>query len=90
MQPDNLRALVTESFGDCAEEEGRFIASFGAIRQISVWSDGKGLIVNAEMDATVSDEIAMETIRRYNDFLSKTTGYSAKERKKRAEKEAKK
>ncbi|MFQ6107428.1 MAG: DUF5611 family protein [Thermoplasmata archaeon] len=90
LQSDNLRALVTESFGDCRQEEGRFVASFGALKRILVWSDGKDLIVDTEMDAAVPDEVAMETIRRYNDFLLKTTGYTAKDRKKRAEKEDRK
>jgi hypothetical protein len=90
LQSDSLRALVTESFGDCSEEEGRFKASFGALKHISVWTDGKDLIVDTEMDATVPNDIAMETIRRFNDFLREATGYTSKERKKRAEKEAKK
>ncbi|MCJ2669658.1 MAG: DUF5611 family protein [Candidatus Thermoplasmatota archaeon] len=90
LQPDNLRGLVTESFGDCSEEEGRFTASFGALKQISAWTDGKDLIVDTEMDASVPDDVAMETIRRFNDFLLRTTGYRSKERKKRAEKEHKK
>jgi hypothetical protein len=90
LEQENLRALVIESFGDCEEEGGRFIASFGALKQISVWSEDKDLIVDTEMDATVPNEVAMETIKRFNDFLYKTTGYTSKDRKKRAEKEAKK
>ena len=90
LQSDNLRALVTESFGDCSEEEGRLTASFGALKHISVWIDGKDLILDTEMDASVPDDVAMETIKRFNDFLNRTTGYTSKERKKRAEKEHKK
>jgi hypothetical protein len=90
LQPDNLRAIVTESFGDCSEEEGRFAASFGALKHITAWTDGKDLIVDTEMDASVPDDVAMETIKRFNDFLLRATGYTTKERKKRAEKESKK
>jgi hypothetical protein len=90
LQSDNLRAMVTGSFGDCAEEEGRLTASFGALKHISVWTDGKDLIVDTEMDTSVPNDVAMETIRRFNDFLHETTGYTSKERKKRAEKESKK
>lgn len=90
LEQENLRALVMESFGDCEEEGGKLIASFGALKQISVWSEDKDLVVDSEMDATVPNEVAMETIKRFNDFLYKTTGYTSKDRKKRAEKEAKK
>ncbi|MFQ5909268.1 MAG: DUF5611 family protein [Thermoplasmata archaeon] len=90
LQLVNLRALVNGSFGDCREEEGKLLAAFGALAHISVWSDGKDLIVDTEMDASVPNDVAMETIRRFNDFLLKTTGYTSKERKKRTEKEAKK
>ena len=90
LQADKLRTLVSGSFGDCTEEEGTFRASFGALKSISVWTDGKDLIVDTEMDASVADDVALETIRRFNTFLQDTTGYTSKERKKRAEKEAKK
>ena len=62
LQPENLKALVTDVFGPCTEEEGKCKASYGAIRNITVWSEGKDLAVDTEMDPSVSDEVAMETI----------------------------
>jgi hypothetical protein len=41
------------------------------------------------MDPTVNDDVALQTIRAYNTFLERATGYSAKERGKRAQKKAK-
>lgn len=90
LEKENLRALVLESFGDCKEDGDKFVASFGALKHISIWTEDKDLVLDTEMDATVSNEVAMDTIKRYNDFLYKTTGYTSKDRKKRAEKEAKK
>ncbi|MGI0068558.1 MAG: DUF5611 family protein [Thermoplasmata archaeon] len=40
------------------------------------------------MDPKVDVEIAAETVRRYNLFLERATGYSAKERAKKLRKSA--
>jgi len=41
------------------------------------------------MVSTVSHEYVQNTIKAYNTFLEKVTGYTAKERGKRAQKKAK-
>jgi hypothetical protein len=38
------------------------------------------------MNTNVTDEVATETIRMYNKFLEGATGFTAKERSKRANK----
>ncbi len=40
------------------------------------------------MNPKVTEEVARETIARYNRFLEETTGYSSKERAKRLRKSA--
>ncbi len=40
------------------------------------------------MDPKVPEEVARETIRRYNAFLEDATGFTAKERAKRLKKSA--
>jgi hypothetical protein len=41
------------------------------------------------MDPTVPDDVAGSTIKAFNTFLERVTGYTAKERGKRAQKKAK-
>jgi hypothetical protein len=41
------------------------------------------------MDPTVANDVAAQTIKAYNTFLERATGYNAKERGKRAQKKAK-
>jgi len=81
---DRLRHVVAEAFGAASEEGGKVVASFGALRRLATWTDGKVLCVDTESDPTVDAPAASETIRRYNVFLERATGYSAKERSKRA------
>lgn len=64
-------------------------ARYGAIDSLTV-RPGKGeLLVELRMNPQVPNDVAAETIRRYNRFLETLTGYSAKERAKKAQKAAK-
>lgn len=78
-----LRAIVEAVFGECKTEDDRLVTSFGALRKLSVWTDGKSLFVDTEMDPEVSQEVATETIKFYNRFLERATGFSFAERRKR-------
>jgi hypothetical protein len=79
---------VRQAFGEAAQEGDRVTTRFGAISRLAVWSEGKEIAVELTMDPKVSEEIARETIARYNRFLEEVTGYSAKERAKRLRKSA--
>ena len=81
---DGLRRIVDEVFGAAAQEGGKVVTSFGALRTVTTWTDGKSLFVETESDPSVDAPTATETIRRYNDFLERATGYTSKERSKRA------
>lgn len=85
-----LKILAQECFGQAGEEGGKITASFGALAKLTAWPEGKGLCVETEMKMDVSNEVAADTIRRYNQFLERTTGFNSKERKKRLEAKAKK
>lgn len=64
-------------------------ARYGAIDSLTA-RPGKGeLLVELRMNPQVPNDVAAETIRRYNRFLETLTGYSAKERAKKAQKAAK-
>lgn len=62
---------------------------YGAIDSLVV-RPGKGeLLVELRMNPKVANDLAAETIKRYNRFLETLTGYTAKERAKKAQKAAK-
>ena len=82
-----LNELVREIFGSVDERDGKLHSSFGAIEELVVWpKDKKTLCVETRMNTKVDDRTAMETIRVYNRFLERATGFTAKERRKRASK----
>jgi hypothetical protein len=89
LQPEKLKAIMREVFGNAEERDGAFVATFGAIKEVRVVPGKKSMTVETKMDLGVSDEVAGQTIKAYNVFLEKATGYTAKERGKRAKKKAK-
>src|SRR5512136_1143703 len=89
LEGDKLRTLAAETFGSAAVEGGKVVASFGAIEKLVAWTDGKQLFVDLSMKAGVPDAVATETITRNNRFLEAATGYTAKERSKKAQQAAK-
>ena len=85
-----LKELVSEAFGGAGEEQGKITASFGALANLIAWGENKSLCVETDMKTDVPNDVAADTIKRYNNFLEKTTGFNSKERKKRLEAKAKK
>lgn len=90
LEGDGLQAIARDTFSDVGVEESKITVSFGAIEKMVCWTDGKKLYVDTVMKAGVPDHVATETIKAYNAFLEKATGYSAKERSKKAQEAAKK
>ena len=90
ISPEKLKAHMQDVFGNAEQRDDRLIASFGALKELRAWQGGKNLLcVETEMDPSVDDETAQKTIKAYNTFLERATGYTAKERGKRAQKKAK-
>ena len=83
LTPEALQALLLESFGSVRAEPDGLHASFGALKDLSAAVRGKGLEVRTVMDPAVPPGIQSETIQRYNRFLERATGFTAKERAKR-------
>ncbi|HEY7588783.1 MAG TPA: DUF5611 family protein [Thermoplasmata archaeon] len=90
LEGDGLRTIAVEAFGSATVEDGKVNTAFGAIERLVAWTDGKQLFVDMTMKAGVPDAVATETISRNNRFLEGATGYSAKERGKKAQEAAKK
>lgn len=90
LEGDSLRKIVEDIFGAASSEDGKAVCSFGAIEKLTTWTDGKQLFVDMVMKSGVPDDVATDTISRNNRFLETATGYSAKERAKKAQEAAKK
>ena len=79
---ERLRELMLKHFGNCEENDGIYVARFGAIEELRAWIKEKKLYVETKTNPNVDEETAMKTIKIYNKFIEELTGYSAKERKK--------
>ena len=86
LSPAGLTPILGGHFESVGTDADAVIGKFGAISRISVKGEGRELVVEMTMDPKVPEEVARETIRRYNQFLQDATGYSAKERAKRLKK----
>ncbi len=89
-KPDIIRIqkVLKEEFSDQIEEEdGKLIFSYGALKKGEVWIENKHLFVLTESSPNVSDEMVLDTNKRFRNFLEKATGYTAKHRMEMARKE---
>jgi len=88
LNPQALERILRTHF-DSATIEGEAVsATYGAIERLTARAQGRELGVELRMNPKVPDDVARETIARYNRFLEEATGYSAKERAKRLRKSA--
>ncbi|HEV2166486.1 MAG TPA: DUF5611 family protein [Thermoplasmata archaeon] len=86
LRPEALEPIARTHFDEALREGDAVTTRFGAIARLSIRAEGRELGVELAMDPKVSEEVARETIARYNRFLEEVTGYSAKERAKRVRK----
>jgi hypothetical protein len=86
--PAALERILGTHFENVAADGVQRTASWGAIVRLSARAEGRELLVDVTMNPKVSEEVARETIARYNRFLEETSGYSSKERAKRLKKVA--
>jgi hypothetical protein len=74
-------------FGVEPEKAGnKFRIRYGALRRLEAagGAGGKSLVVDTESEVSASDEVIIDTNRRFRKFLDAMTGFSTKERVKRA------
>jgi len=69
------------------EENGKLTLGHGAFSRLTVWFDKKKMVVDTESGKGISDEVILDTNKRYRVFLEEATGYNAKERLAKAKKE---
>jgi len=88
---ERIKAVLEEEFPtEIREEGGRLLLSYGALKSIEVWVEGKKLSVTTESNDEAGDEIILDTNKRFRNFLERATGYTAKQRLQQAKKEVSK
>lgn len=83
-----LAEILRSHFDGVAVDGESVTARWGAIDRLVVRPAGRELGIELTMNPQVPEEVARETIGRYNRFLEETTGFSAKERARRLRKSA--
>jgi hypothetical protein len=82
------KALEEEFPSEIKQEDGKLLLRYGALKSICVSITGKKLTVTTESVIGADDIVAMDTNKRFRNFLEKATGYTAKQRLQMAKKEA--
>lgn len=77
--PD-LEKILLECFGNSQREGSKIVTSFGALKKLTACVEKNILYVDTEMDKGVDSDTAEHTVKKYNEFLERATGYTAKQR----------
>ena len=88
LNPVDLERVLKTHFSTAERNGDAVSASFGAIERLVVRAAGRELSVDVTMNPKVPEEVARDTIARYNRFLEEATGFSAKERARKLRKAA--
>jgi hypothetical protein len=89
LEGEGLKSIMEEVFGTVTREGDLYVTSYGALKRLEAKLVGKSaLYVSTESDTSVQEAVGVETIKRFNQFLERATGYTAKERKNRLQKKA--
>jgi hypothetical protein len=87
----DLNTTIVEGLEQCFGTEVKklddrhYQVSYGALTllDVTLGEGGKTVIVRTESDTTASDEVILDTNRRFRKYLDFVTGYSTKERVKK-------
>lgn len=82
-----MESKLVECFGvEPKKVGGHLQITYGALKvlDVSTGKDKKTLVVDTRSDSSVSDEVILDTNRRFRRYLDEVTGYSTKERVKKA------
>jgi hypothetical protein len=89
LEGEGLKNIIEEVFGTVTREGDLYVTSYGALKRLEAKLVGKSALhVSTESDTSVPEEVGVETIKRFNQFLERATGYTAKERRNRLQKKA--
>ncbi len=79
---DEVETIMKEIFGNVKRYGDHLISEYGGLEKIEVWIEKNRLAVETKT-RQVAEQEAIDTIKVWNDFLFRVTGYTAKERKKK-------
>ena len=81
-----VRGLLEVFEVEPVQKDEHHIITFGAIKRLEVWpgENNKTVFVDTESDINASDEVILDTNRKFRRYLDLLTGFSTKERVKRA------
>jgi len=85
--PERMAAELKNCFGtEPVATESGFSIRYGALKRLDVkaGAGNKTVIIDTESNMNVSDEIILDTNKRFRRYLDAVTGFSTKERVKRA------
>ena len=80
-------AELKNCFGRDAEKTPKgYRITYGALKRldVTIGAGSKSVIIDTESDVSVNDEVIIDTNKRFRKFLDAVTGFSTKERVKRA------
>ena len=80
-------AELKNCFGVAPEKTGKgYRITFGALKRLDVimGEGGKTVTIDTESDLSATDVVIIDTNKRFRKFLDAVTGFSTKERVKRA------
>lgn len=80
-------AEMKNCFGTEAEKTaGGYRIRFGALKRldVSIGPGSRSVFIDTESDITVPDDVILDTNKRFRNYLDAVTGFSTKERVKRA------
>lgn len=93
VEGDALPALMKQVFGNCTEENGTYVSSYGIMTKVMVKvvsKDKLDIVTETTKDTSLlTDESILGSKRKLNEFAELATGFDAKARMKRAQKKAK-
>ena len=90
LEGENLGELIKEVFGEFKKDGDKYIIHYGALAPFTIWIKEKStLCIDTQMNADVDEETAIDTRKKYNLFMEKATGFTAKQRNKRIQKKLK-
>jgi len=90
IEGEGLMKVMNEEFGNVKQDGGKLVSSYGAITKVEVKVLSKSAIdVTSVTDKAAPMDVQLDTIKHWNLFLERVTGYNSKERGKRLQKKAK-
>jgi hypothetical protein len=82
---ERVLEALKDCFGvDVKEHDKEYVLSYGALRKLTIRITDTLLVETESMD-NVPDELIVDTNTRFRCFLEKATGYTAKQRAKKAQ-----